>query len=356
MLENAFREFSRASNSLANYYHALEDQIRELRREVEVKNRELEGAREDLTRILDSLPVGIIVLEQGEATFLNRKAQALGAEKRLDVFTETHVQNGELKTGIRHLRWKREFLEDGSGTRQILVLEDVTEMEKMKERRERDERLCAMGEMAARLAHEIRNPLGSMELFVSLMKEEGLKGKQKEYADYVYLGIRTIERVISNILSYTRPRTLAATKTRLAEVVREVVNFMAISIHSRGLKVDLAASYDGISSFDPDLIKLVLMNVVSNAIDACEGGGTITIDVRESGDYVVVLVEDTGSGMCDELKKNIFNPFFTTKDKGVGLGLFIVHNIVKAHGGFIEVESQEEIGTRFLIYLPKERI
>jgi len=90
-------------------------------------------------------------------------------------------------------------------------------------------------------------------------------------------------------------------------------------------------------------------------MDAIKDKGLIKIDVKEEQGYIVIAISDNGIGMPDETRKNIFNPFFTTKDKGVGLGLFIVHNIVHAHNGYIEVESQEGMGTTFFVYLPKDR-
>jgi len=106
--------------------------------------------------------------------------------------------------------------------------------------------------------------------------------------------------------------------------------------------------------FDADMMKLVIMNFISNAIDAAAGKGSIAIEIKEDGKYVVVVISDSGIGINEDVRKNIFNPFFTTKDKGVGLGLFIVHNIVQAHNGYIEVESTEGVGTSFFVYLPKD--
>jgi signal transduction histidine kinase len=103
------------------------------------------------------------------------------------------------------------------------------------------------------------------------------------------------------------------------------------------------------------MIKLVVMNLISNAIEAVLSNGLIKIDIREEGSYAVVVVSDNGTGMSEEVRKNIFNPFFTTKDKGVGLGLFIVHNIVKAHAGYIEVDSTEGLGSSFFVYIPKDK-
>ena len=130
---------------------------------------------------------------------------------------------------------------------------------------------------------------------------------------------------------------------------------MSVSIGSRAIDVTFDSSYDEVSLFDPDLIRLALMNFISNAMEAIVEKGIISVTVREEGAYVLAAFTDTGAGMSDETRRNIFNPFFTTKDKGVGLGLFIAHNIVKAHDGYIEVESVEGKGSSFIVCLPKGR-
>jgi signal transduction histidine kinase len=137
--------------------------------------------------------------------------------------------------------------------------------------------------------------------------------------------------------------------------VREILDFMSISVASREIEIEFNSTYDSPSLFDPDLIKLPFMNFLSNAVEAIGEKGRIVVQVKEDGGHVQVVFADNGMGMNEETRKNIFNPFFTTKDKGVGLGLFIAHNIIKAHHGYIEVESAEGKGSSFVICLPKGR-
>ena len=355
LLENAFQEFAKASDSIINYYSLLESQIRQLKKEVAEKNAELEKARGYLYNILNSLPIGVVVKNTSHLIFVNKTAEVLGPEVFLNKLTDNGQKSGALKNGRGHYRWKRETIVNGSGSNEIVVFEDVTEFEKMKERLEREERLMAMGEMAARMAHEIKNPLGSMELFLSMLLASKLRKKDKKYIDYVLFGVKTIDRIINNLLSYTKPKTLAVTESRLSQVVKDTLDFMGLSAHSRGITFEINTCFSEPSFFDPDLIRLVIMNFISNAIEAMNGNqGIIKVDVREEGKYALIIINDNGIGMSEELQKNIFNPFFTTKDKGVGLGLFIVYNIIKAHGGYIEVESAEGLGTSFGIYIPKD--
>jgi signal transduction histidine kinase len=356
LLENAFNEFSKASDSIINHYTILENQIRELKEELEGKNRALERASEYLYTILNSLPVGVAVVDKKSILFVNKQAEELVSEGIVTALNNGVPKAGDVKTALGHFRWKKEKLHNGFEGKEVIVIEDVTEVERVKERNERDERLMAMGEMAARISHEIKNPLGSMELFLSMLLSGKLRKTEKKYVDYILFGVKTIDRIINNILSYTRPKTLTLKSGELFEIVRDTIDFMSVSITIREITIDFQTTYRGCAYFDPDLMKLVVMNLISNAIEAISKKGRIRVDIKESGNFSVLIVSDSGIGMPEEVRKNIFNPFFTTKDKGVGLGLFIVYNIIKAHGGYIEVESAEDSGSSFLIYIPKERL
>lgn len=355
LLRDAFQEFSKASDSIINYYNVLETQIKRLKEEVQQKNAELNRAKEYLNTVLNSLPVGVAVIENKTVVFANSKAEKLDSEGFL---TNNHLnghKSGELKNGRGYFRWKKEVLTNGFSGREVVVFEDVTEFEKMKERLNRNERLRAMGEMAARIAHEIKNPLGSMELFLSLLQKGKLRSKERKYIEYVQFGTRTVDRIINNLLSYTRPKTIVAKEEKLVDLVRETLDFMSVSVESRNIQASFVVSSDGTSWFDPDLMKLVVMNLISNAIEAVGENGHLGIEIREDEKHAVLVVRDSGCGMSDDVRKNIFNPFFSTKDKGVGLGLYIVYNIVSAHGGDIEVESNIGDGSSFFVYIPKEK-
>ncbi len=356
LLETAFQEFSKASDSIINYYNILEGQIRTLKEELEEKNKALEYASLYLCTILDTLPVGVAVVDHQTVQFVNKQAAEFISEGIMGSLKDNGQKTGDVKSGNGHYRWKRERLPEEFDGKEVIVVEDVTDLERMKERNERDERLMAMGEMAARISHEIKNPLGSMELFLSMLLSGKLKKTEKKYVDYILFGVKTIDRIINNILSYTRPRTVTLQKEDLADVVRATLDFMSVSITERKIGVAFDASSRGRCFFDPDLMKLVVMNLISNALEAVGAGGRIKVDIKENDRFGVLIISDSGMGMPEEVRKNIFNPFFTTKDKGVGLGLFIVYNIIKAHGGYVEVESAEGSGSTFLIYIPKERL
>lgn len=356
LLENAFFEFSKASDSIISHYSVLENQIKVLKSELEEKNQALERASEYLYTILDTLPVGVAVVEKESLLFVNKQAAELVPEGVLSGLNEGGCNAGEVKKGNGHYRWRKEKLPNGFDGKEVIAIEDVTEIERVKERNERDERLMAMGEMAARISHEIKNPLGSMELFLSMLQSGKLRKQDKKYVDYILFGVKTIDRIINNILSYTRPKTVAVKMSDLYDIVKDTIDFMGVSIGVREIDIDFNTTCKGSAIFDPDLMKLVVMNLVSNAMEAVDRKGRIKVDIKENEKYSVLIISDSGSGMTEEVRKNIFNPFYTTKDKGVGLGLFIVYNIIKAHGGYVEVESALNHGSSFLIYVPKERL
>lgn len=357
LLNDAFSEFNRVSESLITHYGSLERRIDELKNQVERKNAQLERAQTYLQDILDSLPVGVIVLDKGHAPlFCNSRAKPLESNYLLDRMRNSANKTGELKTGDRHYHWRKEDLNNGSEVREVLVVEDVTEVGRMKERFERDGRLRAMGEMAARISHEIKNPLGSMELFASMLLSTKLRKKDRTYIEYILFGVKTIDRIINNVLSYTRPKNLVLRSESLLHLVHDTVEFMNVSLNSRRISIVVKGEFDQMSVFDPELMKLVVMNLLINAMDAVDEGGSISIAVTKDSGYVVMSVGDDGIGVDEEVRKHVFDPFFTTKDKGVGLGLFIVYNIVVAHGGYIELESPVNGGSTFHVRIPEQVI
>jgi signal transduction histidine kinase len=356
LLKNAFQEFVKASDSLSNYWVVLEERIKHLNREISEKNKELEKSKASFHYILNSLPVGVVVRNGKSVIFANNEAKEFGWDEFSGKFSGDSSRIGEIENEKGFFRWRKSALSNGSVGKEVIVLEDVTEVQKMKERFERDERLRAMGEMAARIAHEIKNPLGSMKLYLSMVLKGIMGDKEKDHVNSVVFGINTIDRIINNLLSYTRPKTIMLRKACLAKGIKETLDFMSVSIGGKEITIAFNSLYDAESWYDPDLIKLSFMNFISNAIEAIVDKGTITITIREEGKYVVAVFADTGCGMNEETRRNIFNPFFTTKDKGVGLGLFIAHNVIKAHDGYVEVESAEGKGSSFSLYLPKERL
>ncbi|GAB4372674.1 MAG: hypothetical protein Kow00128_21600 [Deltaproteobacteria bacterium] len=223
------------------------------------------------------------------------------------------------------------------------------------------EKLAALGEMAARIAHEIKNPLTVIGGFSARLarRESGAQAPAtvERYAKIILKEVQRLERIVQETLYFSREGVLSPRTVDLHAEIGEVLAMFTEELAESGIEavLDLAAAKREITA-DPDQIRQVLWNLVSNAVQAMEGGGTLTVATRDSveeGDGVILLVGDTGGGIPHDTVHNIFNPFFTTKPRGTGLGLPIVHAIVQKHGGTIHLDNREGEGVTFSIFLPR---
>jgi signal transduction histidine kinase len=220
---------------------------------------------------------------------------------------------------------------------------------------ERRSRLAALGEMAAGMAHEIRNPLGGIQLYASLLaKDVADRNDSLQLVLKIAAGVKRLESLVSQVLHFTREITANASEADLADVVAEAVELSQNAMLTR----QITCTVDGPASLpvtiDATLISQSLLNLVLNAADATPLGGTIAVTFRaptsDSGARQFhLVVRDSGPGIAPAILDKVFNPFFTTKDNGTGLGLAIVHRIVEAHEGTISVTNPPEGGARFEI-------
>jgi signal transduction histidine kinase len=224
----------------------------------------------------------------------------------------------------------------------------------------RSERLAALGQLTAGLAHELRNPLGTIKASAEMLTKEMVKSRPEVMAEMVeYIGseVDRMNGLVSSFLDFARPLQVRPVMADLKAVIEDVARHQSELANDSGVvvSVDLV---DGPFqfSFDPDLLRVALSNLVQNAIQASANGQTVTIKAARSGENMMILVSDHGHGIQKEHLESIFNPFFTTKPQGVGLGLAIVAKIVDEHGGRITVFSEAGKGTTFEITLPNESI
>ncbi len=218
------------------------------------------------------------------------------------------------------------------------------------------DRLATIGQLAAGVAHELNEPLGNILGFAQLAK------KSPALSDQVVKDLQNIEtaslnarEIIKKLMTFARQLPPRKAPVNLNDVVTEGIYFFEARCVKAGIQLVLRLADDMPRiTADPGQINQVLVNLVVNAIQAMPQGGMLTVETRVRGDSVCLSVEDTGAGMTEELKDQIFLPFFTTKDinEGTGLGLAVVHGIVTSHGGRIAVETEIGVGTRFSIYLP----
>jgi signal transduction histidine kinase len=208
-----------------------------------------------------------------------------------------------------------------------------------------------MGEMAAKLVHEIRNPLCSIELFASMLEKELTTTSHKDLAQGITAGIGSLNTILTNMLFFARPNKPALKTVRLDTVIEESARLLQPMMDSRNVRLSVSVMPCELSG-DAELLKQVVMNIIINAAQAMPEGGSTEVRMGRGTDAVVVSVKDTGCGIPRQNLERIFDPFFTTKDSGTGLGLVIASNIMQAMGGFIKVASEPGRGSTFSLHFP----
>jgi signal transduction histidine kinase len=227
--------------------------------------------------------------------------------------------------------------------------------QKNAELRRRD-RLAALGEMAAGLAHEVRNPLGGIALYASMLEGQlADRPASRTAASRISQGVRTLDRLVGEILDFAQEHQLDLRVCRLADVLSGLEESMRpwAAEYMVDVRIDPAA-LEVEACCDPPRLQRVLLNLVMNGIQAVTEGGHVWVSAaaRPDGRGIEMEVCDDGPGIPPENLDRIFNPFFTTRTTGTGLGLAIVHRIVEAHGGLIRASNRAEGGARFVIRLP----
>jgi PAS domain S-box-containing protein len=233
----------------------------------------------------------------------------------------------------------------------VNILSDITELKNLRERVIKTERMAALGEVAARVAHEIRNPLVSLGGFARRLEKQ-LDGSLKEYADIIAKEVGRLETILNEILSFVKETRVRKEIVAAQKLLEDVVSVIRSEMDDRA--ISLVADFgDPIDLYvDPNRVKDALLNIVRNAIQSIERGGTISLRIRSKNASCMMEISDTGPGIPKENLPFIFDPFFTTKKEGTGLGLTITHRIIEEHDGRIEVESREGKGSTFRVLIP----
>ncbi|MDR3709568.1 MAG: GAF domain-containing protein [Capsulimonadaceae bacterium] len=242
----------------------------------------------------------------------------------------------------------------------VVVFEDVTKEQEMEQELHRISRLAEIGQLAAGIAHELRNPLASIKGAAQVLKEDlpaHAVSKHGEFLDIIVNEVNVLNGVTTEFLEFSRPETPQFKLANLNDVISRRLAFLRPEFENNDIAVH--ESYDrtlGDMSVDPAMMDRVITNIALNAVQAMQDGGTFMVETGAIGSGADQAVwsrfSDTGIGMDPERRANIFTPFFTTKTKGTGLGLSIVERIIDAHGGRIHVESEPGKGTAFTIWLP----
>jgi PAS domain S-box-containing protein len=398
-LQRAFLDFQVRAEKLDIAYNTMRRDFKKVNLELDKKNIQLaeslkkqEEVQIYLNSILESMNNGVIGIDTlGSITHFNRAAaditgfsqeEALSKPYR-DVFSRASSDASSLFNALHSGReqsrdekaiWRKDgypvpvwfqtaLLKDpkGKAIGAVEIFSDISRLKALEEQVQHTKTMAALGEMAATVAHEIRNPLGAMGMWAALLERDlDPEDKRKKLMNRIMEGLSRLNRIVSNLLVYARPVKVQFRPMPLLHVLDETIDFVVIEAERHGDPVRIHKNWDSTEPCDimadPEKIQQVVLNLCINAIQAMPKGGdlTVTIDkiVKQSADFTSFCIADTGVGIPEEDIEKIFDPFFTTKANGTGLGLAIVKKIVESHSGFITVKSAVDKGTAVNVYLP----
>lgn len=343
-------------------------------------------------KVISNLPVGLIILDAaGKVVEANSVADALleyagkdligvkaGDIKGLDwpllakrvekgeaVLEEEHTlmladadSSGESRAVPVSVSAAKVLNDEGESLGLVFLLRDLREVKRLQKELRRSERLSTLGNMAARVAHEIRNPLSSIKGFATYLGSRQSNKDDAEAARTMIGEVDRLNRVVSELLDFARPSSLTLQPEDIVEILRRAMRLAETDAASKGVAMglDLSGVPDScrmLAAVDAERISQALLNLFINAVQATEKGGSVTIAPSPArGNQLAIRITDTGSGMAESVRSQIFNPYFTTKAAGTGLGLAIVSKIVEDHNGEIRVQSAEGQGTEVTVLLP----
>ena len=383
-LLRAFRSFAAAADSLEQSYGRLRTEVEGLRRELNKSNSKLAESLEEnrsmrthLDRILEGLPCGVVVVDHNEQiSRANPEAlRLLGFDPRGDTVAPSSVS--QLPAAINQLlayarsrggdaelsfpgedgepRWlsaRHASIAERATSTSIFILRDVSERKRLEETRAQLRREQALAEISSVLAHEIRNPLGSLELFAGLLAESNLEPECREWIGHVQAGLRTLAATVNNVLHFHSLPEPERVPVDLGELLIWARDFFLPLARQSRITLSLQNRLCGVClPADRHRLEQVLLNLVLNAIRAMPGGGWIELAGRmiktANSETVELAVTDTGRGISPEELPHIFEPGFSTRIGSPGLGLAVCRKIVKQHGGTIRAASLPGRGARF---------
>ncbi len=408
-LARAFASFTEAAGSLERTYGQLQGQVSHLRQELEVTNRDLATSleenhriRERLRRIVEGLPCGVLVIEAGaRISTLNPEAARLlggnfesvdglpsalraaldrsrqtGEEPELPLLDLDTDQQGSDQLDLKQhgsgesssnqakpvwLAIRHAWLEQSPApATSVFILRDISEAKKLESEREYLRRQQALVEMSALLAHEIRNPLGSLELFAGLLAEANLEGESHRWIEHVQAGLRTLSATVNNVLHLHNTPQPELTPTDAGQLLDWAYNFLLPLAKQARVEMQVINGLHGITVHaDRHRLEQVLLNLALNAFRFMPGGGWLSIrgvdcvaDGAEDGGVEIVL-RDTGPGIVPDDLPRIFEAGFSTRPGSSGLGLAVCRRILEQHGGSISAESRPGHGATFRLRLKK---
>lgn len=346
------------------------EQLDKQNRTIIENEKEIEKQKKLKQIMIDSIESGMIALDkEGLILYINKTGQKILSiyykdylSKHIKFLFENIDLNDTNDSNERiEIRYNELFIDytinnlndpDKENNGYIIIFYDVTEIKKQKEIAKRNEQFAYIGQLAAYIAHEIRNPLAAMSGSFQMIKKI-INNTNSTVERLATIGDKEINRLnvlITEFLDYTKIDNLTYSVANVGELLKEIISFneFVVQIDERLLNINIKC--------DKDKINQIFLNLIKNSCDATElkDAGFVKIYLIENKKYYSIIIEDNGCGIEKDNLKRIFEPFFTTKQKGTGLGLAIVHKIITSHKGTIEVESTENVGTKFILNFLKE--
>jgi len=244
--------------------------------------------------------------------------------------------------------------ESGQVTHVVVLRRDITQGTYMERRLQQSEKLAAVGELSTYVAHEIRNPMFAIAGFAnSLLRSGSLDEKSRAKVSIILEESNRLDKILKSLLNFSRPTQGMEGRMDVEGVARQTMELMSLACQKQGVEVVVEVR-PGLHAAkgDPELIKQCIINMVKNSMEAMPEGGRLTLRCYPRGEFAVIEVEDTGAGIPPENLDHVFNPFFSTKDKGAGLGLAMTKKILDEAGGSVELESEQGKGATVRLVLP----
>jgi len=401
LLAGEFSEFIAAASRLENSYRALQEEVSDLDRELSERNaalntslEEIERMRLDLQQIVDSMPCGVLVLDRnGQISMINPESRRLlgldrehfgeGSKATLrqislssgvnleqsyetDSKSDTEQEfclrdpSGKRWLEVRNRRLFHQADCGGAPDKTILILRDITAQKRAEQEREAGRKAMALAEITTVLAHEIRNPLASLELFAELIEEDG--DRREEWISNLRAGIRSLSGTVNNVLIFHGSGSLTLVPVTLPAMIGNAIRFVEPLAGQAAVSLEFIAEDEQVRVMgNESALQQVVLNLVSNAIRHTPAGGNVTVSLRreqtnknsgQDSGQVIVEFADTGCGVRADQIDRIFEPGFSGSGDTSGLGLPVCAQIMKQHGGRISASNRNHSGALFTLYFP----
>lgn len=382
-LSRALAIFSQKIEELKAAYTKLQEKWTSVNEELEKKLEELRRLAHFMSAVTQNISQGVLAIQlDGTISTINPAAQkilSVSAEeaigKKADAIFPVDAFGFSMKEALafglapkmvyktyqeKLLEISPVFLYEGPKADQglILLIKDLTEVKQLQLALDRNERMQKLGEMVATVAHEIRNPLGGIRGYAALLVRDLKQTPHlQEMAQFVIEGTHHLETLVTSVLQYARPIQMTIQPVELGQFLRQLVKFVKMDpAFPDPIQIQLHIPFRScVVSIDPEAMKSALLNLIFNAIQAMGEKGVLTLALIQRETSFQIEISDTGIGMTEDELSRLFSPFYTTKQKGNGLGLVEVQKIIQAHFGSIDVRSTPARGSTFTITLPLKR-